>query len=175
MAMKKNIKYWGIVLLILSVGKVIAQQNIQFTQYIFNSMSVNPAYAGYKEEWFAQLGLRQQWAGWEGAPQTGALSVDGVLDLVERRYGVGLLITGDQLGAKSAISTYANYALRLQLDRRDEHRLSLGIAGGITQYGLDGNKLEVTDVDDPTVPAGKTATWRPDVRLGVYYSGPEWY
>jgi len=63
--MMKNITYWGIVLLILSVGDLIAQQNIQFTQYIFNSMSVNPAYAGYKGEWFAQLRLRQQWMGWE--------------------------------------------------------------------------------------------------------------
>src|SRR5690606_1852445 len=175
MAMKKNIKYWGIGLLILSVGELFAQQNIQFTQYIFNSLSVNPAYAGYKGEWFAQLGLRQQWMGWEGAPKTGVLSVDGVLDLVERRHGVGLQITGDQLGAQSAVSAYANYALRLQLDRRDDHRLSLGIAGGVTQYGLDGNKLEVTHTDDPTVPPGKIASWRPDIRLGVYYTGPTWY
>src|SRR3546814_6792223 len=67
------------------------QQNVQFTQYIFNSMSVNPAYAGYKEELFAQLGLRSQWVDLEGAPQTGLLSIDGLLDLHgARRHGGGV-------------------------------------------------------------------------------------
>lgn len=152
-----------------------AQQNIQFTQYIFNSMSVNPAYAGYKEEWFGQLGLRSQWTGWEGAPKTGSLSIDGVLDPAERRHGVGLQITGDKLGAQSALSAYANYALRLQLDDNDEHRLALGVAGGITQYGLDGNMLEAVDQGDQILPDGKISTWRPDIRLGLYYSNPRWY
>jgi type IX secretion system PorP/SprF family membrane protein len=87
------------------VKEVHSQQNIQFTQYIFNSMSVNPAYAGYKEEWFGQLALRSQWTGWEGAPKTGSFSIDGVLDPTERRHGVGLQVTGDQLGAQNAIST----------------------------------------------------------------------
>jgi hypothetical protein len=53
-----------------------AQQNIQFTQYIFNSLSVNPAYAGYKEQWFAQTGIRAQWLGIEDAPKTGQVSFD---------------------------------------------------------------------------------------------------
>src|SRR5690606_4579450 len=79
--MKTRLKFglllvsWGLLL------RVHGQQNIQFTQYIFNSMSVNPAYAGYKEELFAQMGLRSQWVDMEGAPQTGSLSIDGLLDL----------------------------------------------------------------------------------------------
>lgn len=173
--MKKGIKYLGIGLMMFLGGSALAQQNIQFTQYIFNSMSVNPAYAGYKEEWFGQLALRSQWAGWEGAPKTGSLSIDGVLDPVQRRHGVGLQVTGDQLGAQSAISTYVNYALRLQLDNADEHRLSLGVGGGITQYGLDGNKLEPIEGSDGVIPTGKISTYRPDIRLGVYYSNPKWY
>src|SRR5690606_25488526 len=70
---------------------------------------------------------------------------------------------------------YANYALRLQLDRADEHRLSLGLAGGVTQYALDGNKLNPLDENDPVLPIGKIGTWRPDIRLGVYYSNSRWY
>jgi type IX secretion system PorP/SprF family membrane protein len=150
--MKGTIKYLGVMLLLLIGGSSLAQQNIQMTQYIFNSLSVNPAYAGYKEEWFGQLGLRSQWTGWDGAPQTGVLSIDGVLDPRERRHGVGL-----------------------QLDSYDEHRLALGIAGGVTQYGLDGNKLSAVDGGDVVLPDGKIATWRPDIRLGVYYSNPKWY
>ncbi|WP_164126838.1 PorP/SprF family type IX secretion system membrane protein [Sphingobacterium luzhongxinii] len=155
--------------------QTFAQQNIQFTQYIFNSLSVNPAYAGYKEEWFGQVGLRSQWSGWTGAPKTGTISIDGVMDPESRRHGVGLQVTGDQLGAQGATSIYANYALRLQLDRADEHRLSLGVAGGVTQYSLDGNKLEYVDDGDGFIPPGKITTWKPDVRLGVYYNNSKWY
>ncbi len=164
-----------ILFMLLLTNPGFGQQNIQLTQYIFNSISINPAYAGYKEQWFGQLGLRSQWTGWEGAPKTGTLSVDGVLDPIERRHGVGLAITADALGVQSATGIYANYALRLQLDRADEHRLSLGIAGGVTQYGLDGNKLNPLDADDRVLPDGKLSTWRPDIRLGVYYNNSRWY
>ncbi|TJZ60370.1 type IX secretion system membrane protein PorP/SprF [Sphingobacterium olei] len=173
--MKKSLQLFLIVLFVLFGSESKGQQNIQMTQYIFNSISVNPGYAGYKEEWFGQLGLRSQWTGWDGAPKTGMISVDGVLDPEERRHGVGLVVIGDQLGAQAATSVYANYALRLQLDRSDEHRLSLGIAGGVTQYSLDGNKLSAIDGGDQVLPEGKISTWRPDVRLGVYYSNPKWY
>lgn len=167
-------RYLLVVMMLFALSSQ-AQQNIQFTQYIFNSLSVNPAYAGYKEEWFAQLGLRSQWTGWEGAPKTGTISIDGVLDPVNKRHGVGLQVTADGLGAQAATSIYANYALRLQLDDADTHRLSLGIAGGLTQYSLDGNKLNPIDFSDPVIPDGKISTWNPDIRLGVYYYNPRWY
>ncbi|WDF67708.1 type IX secretion system membrane protein PorP/SprF [Sphingobacterium oryzagri] len=152
-----------------------AQQSIQFTQYIFNSISVNPAYTGYKEEWFAQTGLRSQWTGWQGAPRTGTISVDGVLDPINKRHGVGLQLSNDRLGAQDATSIYANYALRLQLDNDDTQRLALGVAVGVTQYGLDGNKLQEIDPGDVAIPNGKISSWNPDIRLGVYYYNPKWY
>ncbi|MEJ5053769.1 PorP/SprF family type IX secretion system membrane protein [Sphingobacterium sp. MYb382] len=159
----------------LFLGKSYAQQSIQFTQYIFNSVSVNPAYTGYKEEWFGQMALRSQWTGWDGAPKTGSISIDGVVDPIGKRHGVGLQVTADQLGAQSATAVYANYALRLQLNDEDTQRLSLGIAGGFTQYGLDGNKLQAVETGDVVIPPGKISTWRPDIRLGVYYYNPRWY
>lgn len=154
---------------------VNAQQSIQFTQYIFNSLSVNPAYAGYKEEWFAQTGLRSQWTGWSGAPKTGTISIDGTLDPNSNRHGIGLNVTGDRLGAQSATSVYFNYALRLQLDREDTQRLSFGIAGGVSQYSLDGNRLNPNQIGDGAIPDGKISSWVPDIRLGIYYYNPIWY
>ncbi|MFC7526101.1 type IX secretion system membrane protein PorP/SprF [Parapedobacter sp. GCM10030251] len=154
---------------------VNAQQNIQFTQYIFNSMSVNPAYAGYKEEWFGQLGLRSQWTGLEGAPQTGLLSIDGITDPMHKRHGIGLQLTADRLGPQTATSAYANYAFRLRLNDEDTQRLSFGIAAGVTQYSLDGTRLDPVDASDPTVPPNKVNTFVPDVRFGVYYYNPQWY
>lgn len=162
-------------LFLLYITNGYAQQNIQFSQYIFNSLSVNPAYAGYKEEWFAQVGLRSQWTGWKGAPKTGLLSVDGVLDPVNRRHGVGLQMISDKLGAQTATSIYANYALRLQLDDEDTQRLSLGVAAGVTTYGLDGSMLDPNNPNDPNLPEGMISKWKPDIRLGIYYASASWY
>ncbi|MFC3197076.1 type IX secretion system membrane protein PorP/SprF [Parapedobacter deserti] len=165
------------VLLVFSCACIIAkaQQNIQFTQYIFNSMSVNPAYTGYKEEWFGQLGLRSQWVGLAGAPETGTVSIDGILDPVSKRHGIGLQVATDRLGPQSATSAYANYAFRLRLNDEDTQRLSFGLGAGVTQYSLDGTMLDPNDVADQVVPPGRISNWVPDIRFGVYYYNPRWY
>ncbi|PPL00294.1 PorP/SprF family type IX secretion system membrane protein [Parapedobacter indicus] len=173
--MKHIIKSVVFAIGISAAWKAHAQQNIQFTQYIFNSMSVNPAYTGYKEEWFGQLGLRSQWVGLEGAPQTGLLSIDGVADPINKRHGVGMQITADRLGPQSATSAYANYAFRLRLNEEDTQRLSFGVAAGVTQYSLDGSLLDPVEGGDQVLPAGKISNWVPDVRFGVYYYNPKWY
>lgn len=156
-------------------GNIFAQQNIQFTQYIFNSLSVNPAYAGYKEQWFAQLGLRNQWLGVEDAPKTGQFSIDGVTGGLRKNIGVGLQFTADQLGAQSSNSVYANLAYRLQLDDIDTRRLSFGIGFGVTQYGLDGAKLRAVNPADVELSTSNLNNLIPDVRAGVYYYAPKWY
>lgn len=173
--MKSSIKMS--MLLFLSCMGMVAkgQQNIQFTQYIFNSMSVNPAYTGYKEEWFGQLGLRSQWVGLEGAPETGTISIDGVVDPYQKRHGIGLQASADRLGPQSATSMYANYAFRLRLNDEDTQRLSFGVGAGVTQYSLDGTKLRPNDQIDGVVPPGRISNFIPDVRFGVYYYNQSWY
>ncbi|MBK1442771.1 PorP/SprF family type IX secretion system membrane protein, partial [Parapedobacter sp. ISTM3] len=166
--------YLFMMMLVVSVT-ARAQQNIQFTQYIFNSMSVNPAYTGYKEEWFGQLGLRNQWVGLDGAPQTGLLSIDGILDPTEKRHGLGVQLTADRLGPQAATSAYVNYAFRLRLNDEDTQRLSFGIGAGVTQYGLDGALLDPVSTGDPVVPPGRINNFVPDVRFGIYYYNPRWY
>lgn len=155
-----------------------AQQNIQFTQYIFNTLSVNPAYAGYKEAWYLQAGHRMQWVGMKGeggAPVTSQISIDGVTDDLSRNVGLGLQMTADQLGVQSATSLYANYAYRIRMDYEDTKRLSLGLAVGVTQYGLDGTKLRFVDADDPLLNLENKYSYIPDVRFGVFYSAPSWF
>lgn len=156
-------------------GKVFAQQNIQFSQYIFNTLSVNPAYAGYKEEWFAQMALRNQWTGLKGAPKTGQISIDGILDPQTTKHGVGLQITSDKLGPQSSNSITANYAFRLQLDDADTRRLSFGLGVGVAQYTLDGNELTTIDGGDQSLPTGNASSLVPDFRVGIYYTTPYWY
>ncbi|PPL01824.1 PorP/SprF family type IX secretion system membrane protein [Parapedobacter indicus] len=174
--MRRTFKILALLLCWNAMLPVQGQQNIQFTQYVFNSMSVNPAYAGYKEELFAQLGLRSQWVDLEGAPQTGLLSLDGLLDLYgARRHGGGIQLMADQLGPQTATSAYLNYAYRLRLDREDTQRLSFGVGAGVTQYSLDGTKIIVLDDGDQTLPTGKISNFVPDLRFGIYYHNARWY
>ena len=162
--------------LLVALGKHSnAQQNIQFTQYMFNSLSVNPAYAGYKEEWFAQMALRNQWVGIDGAPKTGQVSIDGIVNPDSKTLGVGLQVTSDKLAAQTTNSVYGNLAYRLRLDAEDTQRLSFGIGFGLTQYGIDGNMLEPIDNTDNSLPLGKIGSFIPDVRVGTYYYNPKWY
>ncbi len=153
----------------------MAQQNIQFTQYIFNSLSVNPAYAGYKEEWFGQMAMRSQWMGVKDAPQTGQVSFDGLINPETKRMGLGIQISADRLGAQSATSVYANYAYRLRLNQDDSERLSFGIGLGITNYGLDGTMLNPVDSGDPHLPSGQINSLIPDARFGTYYYNDKFY
>jgi type IX secretion system PorP/SprF family membrane protein len=169
--MIKSVKFIVVILfLLLFAGRLAAQQNIQFSQYVFNSLSVNPAYAGYKEEWFAQLALRSQWMGVEGAPKTGVISIDGIVDPRDRKMGLGFQVTSDKIGPQFATSLTANYAYRLQLDGDDTKRLSFGIGAGVVQYNLNGNVLNTSEGGDQALALDKDSRVKPDLRLGIYYN-----
>lgn len=173
----KLVKYKVVVLFIslLFAGRAMAQQNIQFSQYVFNSLSINPAYAGYKEEWFAQFALRAQWVGVEGAPKTGAISIDGILDPRDRKMGLGLQVTSDKIGPQFTTSITGNYAYRLQLNDDDTQRLSFGIGVGIVQYNLNGNMINTSEEGDQALVLNNENSLKPDVRFGVYYNSDFWY
>jgi len=160
---------------VLSAIKVNAQQTVQFSQYVFNGLALNPAYAGYKEDVTLNLSSRLQWAGINGAPQTGVVSVDGTTNSNSNNIGLGLLATLDHLGPERISSVYANYAYRLRLDELDTKRLCFGIGLGIIQYNLDGSKFNPADDGDGSVPAGVQSNLTPDVRFGIYYYSPNVY
>lgn len=171
-----SIKKLGLSMVFMACSFItVAQQNIQFTQYIFNSLSINPAYSGYKEEWFGQVGLRSQWVGIEGAPKSALLSIDGITNPVTKKHGVGLQFTADALGPQKSSTIYGNYAFRIRLDDLDTKRLSIGIGAGVSQYSLDGTIVDPVQGADPTLPNEKLHTFVPDLRFGVHYSSDKWF
>jgi type IX secretion system PorP/SprF family membrane protein len=171
-----NLRKSGVLLLLFfSAFKIYAQQTVQFSQYVFNGLAVNPAYAGYREDWTGSLSYRMQWAGINGAPRTAVASFDGVTNDYEKRVGLGFIAINDRLGAQSTSSFYGNYAYRLQIDDDETRRLSFGIAFGVTQYGIDGTKLNAVDPNDTSIPTGNESKIYPDFRIGVYYSDPRYY
>ncbi|AFD05209.1 PorP/SprF family type IX secretion system membrane protein [Solitalea canadensis] len=173
--MKRIYKVVATVLLAISANSTFAQQNVQFSQYVFNGLAVNPAYAGYKEEWTAQVLYRTQWVNLPGAPKTGTLSIDGLTDFNRKNMGLGFQVTTDQLGPQKTFSAYANYSYRLRLDEYDTKRLCFGLGLGISQYSLTGDDLTYIDLDDQGIPVGTQSTMSPDLRFGVYYYSPNFY
>ncbi len=166
-------KYCLLTFLILSGINASPQQTVQFSQYVFNGLAVNPAYAGYKDDWTANLSFRIQWAGFEGAPKTGTFSLDGLAS--NKNIGLGIIATSDKLGPQSTSSVYVNYAYRLQLDEQDTRRLCFGLAFGAVQYKLDASKFNPADPVDNNLFTVSESRMSPDLRLGLYYYAPRFY
>ncbi len=148
-----------------------AQQNAQYSQYTFNGLFINPAYAGYKQDFYIHSFYRSQWTGLNGAPQNLSLSVDGAVN--DKKVGLGLQMLTDVVGAQSLFSATASYAYRLQIGSNENSRLCLGIGLGFIQAGLDGTKLNPIDGFDPSIPQGRVSNILPTGRAGILYTNDD--
>lgn len=168
----KTKKSWLPLLLVLICFEVKAQQNAQYSQYIFNGLYINPASAGAKEDFYVHSFYRSQWTGVTGAPQSFSVAADGTIN--DEKVGLGILLAKDKLGAQSTLAAYANYAYRLQLGVQGQH-LSFGLGAGIVQSALDGSKLIGIQDGDNIIPVGTQSTILPDARAGVLYTSDTFF
>ncbi len=159
------------IVLIACFAKAYAQQDAQFSQYMFNGIYINPAYAGYKEQLNLHAFYRNQWTGIEGAPQTMSVAIDATAN--NGNVGLALQVSSDRLGAQKNQSIYANYAYRLPLGVGGESRLAFGLGVGAVQNGIDGSLLNANDLE-PNQPLNMQSSIVPDARVGVFLSN-EWF
>lgn len=157
---------------LLAIVRLFAQQDAQFSQYMFNGLYINPAYAGYKEEWNLNLFYRNQWTGFDQGPKTFSASADGTVR--DHRIGLGFQISNDKLGLQSNTALYGNYAFRIPL-HHEEQTISIGIGIGMLQQHLDKASMVATDPNDPTIAALRNNSILPDARFGIYYASPTFY
>jgi len=158
------------VILLVLQKKAYAQQDVQFSQYVFTGMALNPAYAGYKEETNLHILYRDQWTGLTGAPKTITASMDGVSE--DGKIGLGGEITQDALGAQSSLAALGVFAYRLTLN---EHaKLSFGLAAGVDQYLIDGSKLFTTDQGDAIGSLQKNLI-QPDLQFGAFLATQKYF
>jgi type IX secretion system PorP/SprF family membrane protein len=150
-----------------------AQQDTQVSQYVFNGLYINPAYAGYKDDLFIQSYYRSQWVGVNGAPKSFAVAGDGSFQ--NGSVGLGVILTSDQIGAQSTVSGYLNYAYRIRVGEDENSKLAFGIAAGMMQLGIDGSKLNAITPGDEAVPIGSQSRVTPDANLGIYYSTTHYF
>jgi len=175
MKLKIQILLFIIVLILTNKGDLKAQQDVQFSQYIFNSLNINPAYAGYKEDLYFNGVIRKQYVNFQGAPETGAVSLDGLVNSDTKSIGLGGQITWDRLGPQTTTSVFGSYSYRMRLDEDDSKRLCIGFSFGFNQYSVDGSALQYVDANDPSIPVGTLSTIKPDARLGIYYFTPTFF
>ncbi len=161
------------VLMIGIILNAIAQQDSQYTQYVFNTIHLNPAYAGYKQDIYVQSFFRSQWVGVKGAPVSFSIAADGAVN--DGNVGLGLIVSNDKIGAQTNLSGYANYAYKIQMGDDDKSNLSFGIAAGIMQLGLDGTRLGGIDPNDEIIPVNNETRTFPDARFGLFYSNRKFF
>ena len=168
-------KHWAVVLLlILGVGssRVRAQQDKMFSQYMFNMMALNPAYAGSRDVLSMSALYRNQWAGLPGAPQTATFTAD--MPLNNERVGVGLQLYGDKAGVISETGAFASYAFRIKVGAKST--LALGLQAGASSYvaNLTDVKTSPDGQIDPAF-ASNISKILPNFGTGIYLSNDRSY
>lgn len=171
-----RIKIFLSLLLFTGAMEVRAQQEVQFSQYVFNGLAVNPAYAGYRGNAYLNATYRKQWVDFPGSPQTGIVSFDGLPGWSQdERVGLGIQALWDKLGPQDYLSLAGSYAYRIPLNEAGTSRLSLGLGVSLAQYSVNGKDLQFTNPNDPGAPAGKVSAFKPDASFGIYYYTPRFY
>ena len=159
--------------LLLSISLFsFAQQDPQVSHYMYNQMATNPGYAGSTGSICGTLLGRQQWVGFEGAPKTNVLSVDGPVKLLHG--GLGLTVATDKQAFENNFFGKLAYAFRMPLG--DEGNLGIGLEAGMYNKSINGNWKSTTDFNtDPAIPIGKNGATTFDLGLGVHYHTPKFY
>ncbi len=145
--MKKLILHIALLIAMLSTMDSKAQQDISISQYMFNQLFLNPAYAGTHEYWESSLLYRNQWVGWEGSPTSQLLAVDG--PILPSLLGIGTTIIHDQIGINEFLSASVDLSYQLKLDYNGNHRLSFGLKTGFHTQTSTLKDLVYWDENDP--------------------------
>ncbi|WP_350291398.1 type IX secretion system membrane protein PorP/SprF [uncultured Croceitalea sp.] len=156
----------------ITIQGLVAQQDAQYTQYMFNTLSVNPAYAGSRGQLtFAGL-YRSQWIGLNGAPETFTINLHSPIR--NSRLGYGVSVVNDNIGDGTVQETYLDAVISYTLDVSQNAKLSFGLKGGGNMLSLDFSKLR--NFDEEVVQQDNIDNqFSPNFGLGVYYHNDKFY
>lgn len=178
-----------------------AQQRPYYTQYLQNMEILNPALTGMYKAMHVKMGFRNQWLGMQDAPKTVYLTASTPLNLdgslltagsadygIEEPYtradkdgyyasdnhhGLGISFINDNTGPINRTSANLAYAYHLLLG--DEANLSFGASGGVSRIALNTADLVFDDPDEPLLRNVETVKWTPDLNVGFYLYGPQYF
>jgi type IX secretion system PorP/SprF family membrane protein len=147
-----------------------AQQDAQFSQYMYNTININPAYAGSRGALSIFALHRTQWVGLDGAPVTNAVSINTPLN--ESKLGLGVSIINDKIGPtrENTISADLSYTVPTS----DTFKLSFGIKATANLFNLDVSRLNPVNSGDPSL-QNFDNKFSPNIGAGIYYHSDKAY
>ncbi|MEO1487191.1 MAG: type IX secretion system membrane protein PorP/SprF [Bacteroidota bacterium] len=169
--MKKNQLILSILFMVLGMV-CCAQQNPQYTQYMYNTQIINPAYSGSREALSFGLLGRTQWVNLEGSPESGTFTVNCPIGLYDN-MGLGLSIVHDRLGPSTESNITADYAYRIDVSRTG--KLSFGLKAGLDVLNVDFSQLDIFNSNDPFFQNNIDNQLQPQIGAGLYFNTNRFY
>jgi len=161
-----------VILLSLGYANVHAQQDPQYTHYMYNTINVNPAYAGTRETVSIFALHREQWVGLDGAPKTNALSFHTPLN--NTKLGLGVSFVNDQIGVMKENTISVDLSYIIDLDQHD-NKLSFGIKGSMNLLDVRYSDLNSFHPNDPKLSKDIVNQFSPNIGAGVYFYNKKSY
>jgi len=155
-----------------NIEHAFAQTEPMYSQYMYNMLGVNPAYAGSREVLGLNFFQRNQWSGLRGAPKTTSLNLDQSIS--EGKIGLGIQMFSDQLGVEEASGINGFLSSRIKVS--ENGILSAGLSLGFMNYQF--NSLDVLNrirTDDNVFVTVIPSQWNPSVGFGLYYNTDQFY
>ena len=169
-----NIKLAALSLFALTLLKTntsFAQQDAQYSMYMFNPLIVNSAYAGTRDALSVTMIGRKQWVGFDGAPSTATLSIHSPLR--NEAFSLGLSIIQDEIGPTKNTSFYGDVAYRFDVSSKS--RLAFGLKGGLDMFSADFGQLRVANADDIQYTTAIRNQLMPNFGFGAYLNSEKYY
>ncbi|ADR23120.1 membrane protein [Marivirga tractuosa] len=164
----KNKSLYIIISLFLLGGTLKAQQYPIYSQYIFNGLVLNPAYAGSHVQLSASAMYRNQWVNFDGSPKT--LFFSAHTSLMKERMGVGLLINDDRIGSYASQNIYGSYSFIIKTPKG---KLALGFQAGVNILASDFKDLNLDDVGDNSFASFNSL--KPNFGTGAYFYNKKFF
>lgn len=171
--MPATIKKTVLVLMMVlsSLTQSFAQQDAMYTQYMFNALAINPAYAGSRDVATATALYRKQWVGIEGAPQTQTLSFDS--PLANNKVGLGFQVFNDAVGITQTTGVFATYAYRILMNNST---LAFGIQAGGSRFSANYQNVDLGSDGTPDMAYVDNVTkFLPNFGAGVFFNTDNFY
>jgi len=167
----KNIYYLIILMLVSGSFKTLkAQQDVQFSQYMFNTLAFNPAYAGSAGLLNVSALYRAQWVGFDGAPQTQTLTANSPLK--NSKLAIGGTIFNDVIGPAHTFGLYGDFVYRINFA---SSKLAFGVKVGFDIFQGTFTGLDIIDNADPSFAQNVNGKFLPNAGFGVYYYARKYY
>lgn len=165
-------KYFSLLLLMAGLS-AFAQQEPQYTQYMYNTLTVNPGYTGSPGVLQANLLHRTQWVGISGAPQTQAFSIHSPWSEYYEHIGLGLSVVNDRIGPSDEVFADGNFSYALKMG--EESKLAFGLKAGVRVLSIDWSRGRYYQEGDPLLNKNINNKINPSIGAGLYYYTDTWY